>query len=432
MPPLYYALLHFWLYFAGETPFALRLLSVALSLLIVGLVNVVARRGFGAVAGTFAAGFTALAPFQVYHAQELRMYTILGLSLLLYIYGVMRVSSRTRGAPVLIAFATALALYSHNLAFLTLIAANVYFAWKRDWMAQAYLIAGQCVGVLVFVPWLLYVPGQISKIQTAFWTQPPGVVEILQLLVVFTTHLPLPSILFAGALFVTLASFVVAVVESARLLRHCVPPMFGLLLVFALIPPALMFMLSYVMRPIFVPRGVIASSLAYYILLAVLVSRAPRRGRVAIALIAVGVAGWTLPFLVTSWGEWRRAPFAEADRFLRAQIQPGDLILHDNKLAFFPMRFYDRALPQVFLADPPGSGNDTLARATQEAMGLYSEEWTAVPGHPRIWFIIFQTAIDEAEQAGHPHGNVLRLDAMMQRGKMFSFGDLRIIQYDAH
>ena len=276
MPPLYYIFLHGWISLVGETPFALRMLSVALSMLTVVLVFAIARRGFGVRVATFAAFFTALAPFHIYHAQELRMYTTLAVALLVYMYAVMRLIAHQRYVLPLLGLATGMALYSHNLAFLTLGAANIFLLWRRDWSAQFRLIIAQIVGVFLFFPWLLYVPTQIAKIQRAFWTQPPGLADVLQMLVVFTTHLPLPPVVFALALFITLAIFALATLELGRAFRRGAPPALGLVLAFALIPPVLMFALSYVMRPIFVPRGAIVSSLAYYILLAYLVARAAR------------------------------------------------------------------------------------------------------------------------------------------------------------
>lgn len=428
MPPLYYTLLHFWMRLVGTTPFAMRMLSVALSLLIVALVFAIAKRGLGVRVATFAAFFAALAPFQIYHAQELRMYTILALALLLYFYGVMRLEADARYARPLLILATALALYSHNLAFLTLGAANIYFLWRRDWRAQWNLLLAQAVGVCLFIPWLLYVPTQIAKIQRAFWTQPPGLADVLQLLLVFTTHLPLPMPALGVALFITLAIVALATLELVRVFRRGAPRALGLVLAFALVPPVLMFALSYVMRPIFVPRGVIVSSLAYYILLAYLAARAPRVLPIALAVL---IAAMTLPFYYSAWGEWRRAPFAEANQFLRAHAQTDDVILHDNKLSFFPMHFYDRTLPQVFLADPPGSSNDTLARGSQEAMNLFPIDFDdAMRGRARVWFVIFQTAIDEAAQEGRAHGNLSRLDAVMRRGNVAVLGDLRIYRYE--
>ncbi len=469
-PPLYYFLLHAWVglnrwgesLFAptgwGENVFVLRWLSVALSLLVVALVYALARRWFSERVAVWAMFFSALAPFQIYHAQELRMYALFALGALLYAYAIPLENTTTAERPMrdcrfsiadcrlnsqlqianrksqienplsFLLLGALIALYAHALAILTLVAANVYLLFKRAWRAQVKLVAAQLIALFAFAPWLAILPNQIGGIQRAYWTHAPGLADVLQMLVVFTTHLPLPPREFALALFITLALFALATFELVRAFRRGAPPALGLVLAFALIPPVLMFALSYVMRPIFVPRGAIVSSLAYYILLAYLVARAPRAVPLTIAAL---IALLTLPFYYSAWGEWRRAPFTEANQFLRAHVQADDLILHDNKLSFFPMHFYDRTLPQEFLADPPGSSNDTLARGSQEALGLFPIEFdVAVRGRTRVWFVIFQTAIDEVAQEGRAHGNLSRLDALMRRGDVVAFGDVRIYRYE--
>jgi 4-amino-4-deoxy-L-arabinose transferase-like glycosyltransferase len=433
MPPLYYALLHLWIPRVGATPFALRMLSVALSLLSVALMYAIGARAFGSRAGLFAMLFTALAAFQMYHAQELRMYAPLALGALVFVYGVLRafvIASRKSCAMTAIVLGTAIALYAHNLAFVTLLAADVYFVLRRDGRALARLIALQAIGAVLFLPWLAYVPGQVAKIQRAFWTQPPGIADILQMLVVFTTYLPLPALVLGVALFVSIFVAALAALYLARN-RRVWSPALGLLGAVALAPPAILFALSYLIRPVFVPRGAIASSLAYYAILGMIAARASRRARIAIVTGAGILALMILPFYYSAWGEWRRAPFADADQFLRAQMQPGDLILHDNKLSFFSMRFYDRALPHEFLADPAGSANDTFARGSQEAMQIFPVELdAAVRGRARVWFVIFQTALDQTAEEGRAHGNLAAMDAAMRRADVAAFGDLRIYRYE--
>ena len=48
-------------------------------------------------------------------------------------------------------------------------------------------------------------------------------------------------------------------------------------------------------------------------------------------------------------------------------------------------------LEHRYLADPPGSGSDTLARATQQILGLFAEpEISAAVGDAAgVWFIVF-------------------------------------------
>src|SRR5512142_2330511 len=79
-PPLYYVLLHFWQAVAART-IALRFLSVSFSVLGVALVAALRTRLFSRNAGLFAVLFAAIAPFQLYYAQQVRMYALLELAL---------------------------------------------------------------------------------------------------------------------------------------------------------------------------------------------------------------------------------------------------------------------------------------------------------------------------------------------------------------
>jgi mannosyltransferase len=76
-PPLYYYLLHFWRNVFGSSEFALRSLSAALGVLLVGLTFLIGRQAFSPGAGLLAAFIAAINPFQIYYSQEARMYMLL-------------------------------------------------------------------------------------------------------------------------------------------------------------------------------------------------------------------------------------------------------------------------------------------------------------------------------------------------------------------
>ena len=75
-PPLYFYLLHGWMWLVGESPFAVRLLSTAFGLLTVPMLYQLGRDIGGQLAGVLAALVAALAPFALGEAQETRMYTM--------------------------------------------------------------------------------------------------------------------------------------------------------------------------------------------------------------------------------------------------------------------------------------------------------------------------------------------------------------------
>ena len=76
-PPLYYFLLHLWIGITGDSPYYARLLSVLLGAGTIPIIYLIGKRMFGPLMGVAAAAFLAFSPFNVYYAQEARMYTLL-------------------------------------------------------------------------------------------------------------------------------------------------------------------------------------------------------------------------------------------------------------------------------------------------------------------------------------------------------------------
>jgi hypothetical protein len=89
---------------------------------------------------------------------------------------------------------------------------------------------------------------------------------------------------------------------------------------------------------------------------------------------------------------------------MRANLKDGDVIIHSSKLNKFPAIFFDKDLLHVFIADQPGPGVDTIAPATQQILGMVSQEdiKTAVGNTDRIWFIIYAQYNQEYLQADEP------------------------------
>ncbi len=410
MPPLYYFLLHAWMRF-GQTVGILRALNVFLSMGIVGLSFSVGRALWDRTTGLWLALFTAASPFQIFHAQGMRMYVVLTLAALSYLYFFARLwagGSEQRARNWLwpgLVVSGAAAMYSHNLAIFTLAAPVVLLLVRRQWSFLTRLLAALALIGLAALPWLVQVPGQIAKVQAAFWTPRPGLLEALQAIITFHTNLPVPDWMLPIAVAISLQVCVIVGIETARGIRH--DPGAQLLTAFFLVPPMLLFAVSYLMRPVFVPRAFMLSSVAYYGLLARAMTRIQVR---AIGYLAAGaylVSVFAILPAQYSFATFPRSPFQRAAEYLDTRVTLGDRIVHDNKLSYFPARFYAPDLPQVFLADRPGSTNDTLAPATQAALDIFPVEDlpAAVAGAHRVWFVVFDRAVAEyaaAGASGHP------------------------------
>jgi hypothetical protein len=140
--------------------------------------------------------------------------------------------------------------------------------------------------------------------------------------------------------------------------------------------------------------------------------------------------------LVNHYGyaQFPRSPFDEAAAYLHARLQPADVVVHSNKLSFLPTFYYDRSLPQEFVADEPGSASDTLAYPTQQALGLFAvpDVATATLGHERVWFVVFRRAVEEYQAAGYEdHPQRIWLEQYYTLVSVNSFNDLDIYEYQS-
>lgn len=436
MPPLFYFMLHYWMEIFGSGLAALRSLSILLSLLALLVFFDLTRRAFGIEAGLVAAFLSAISPMQIYHAQDIRMYAMLELSQAVYfwcfigLFNKPNTNRRNIGWWIGLILGGAASLYTHNLAIFGLVIADIYLLVQKRWKDLIKLIAAQAVTMLLAVPWLVMVPGQIEKIQQAFWTPRPGIVEVFQAIMMFSVSMPLKGVLLIIGAVLALQILVIILIETIRGWRQAEAARFMALIAFLL--PGILFATSYLMRPVFVPRGFVVSTLAYCSLAGWIVTRPGRRG-IAITLVIafITAAAISLPSFYT-YKEFPRSAFREVAAYLSEVDKNDALILHDNKLSYFPIHYYAPDVDQKFLMDEPGSTNDTYAVASQQAMDLIPEPdvQTAIGGYDQVYFVVFQRAIDEYIEMGKEDHPVLDdLGDAYQLTQISSFSDLRVYEF---
>jgi mannosyltransferase len=434
-PLLYYFFLHAWMGI-GQSPFIVRFPSVVFGLVSICFVFRIATELFDAKAGLLAAILAAISPFHIWYSQEARMYGLLCVLSLLSIYLFIK-AIKTGEWRDWIGFglATGAALYAHNLAFLIVVALDLVVLLRRRWDVLRQLMVAHLVSLLLFLPWLLLVPGQFAKVHQAYWIPRPGPTELVRTLIVFTFNLPgpdwaLPLTLFFSLLLLALTLY--------RLLRVASPSRAGrswangLCLSLSFVPLLTMFAISQI-KAVYVERALLASALLYDVTVAraMLRNRLPRL--VIISLIPVPLLLAASLWYQYNYAGFPRSPFREANAYLRERYVAGDVIVHDSKLSFFPSHYYDRGLPQEYVADVPGSSTDTLALPTQEALGLLAKPDVsqAVGSAERVWFVIFQRALDEARELGAENPNKAWLDSHYRLTDTVSYSDLNIYLYES-
>jgi mannosyltransferase len=435
MPPLYYILLHFWM-LVSDKVFWIRGLNILVNLILMIYAYLFVKEIASKEAGYIGVFLFSISPFLIYHAQEVRMYMILALCQFAYLYYFVR--WMRKGKPVgnaigMILFGAG-ALYSHNLAIFGLIIPGIYLLLKKEF--KSILFWGGCLfsSLVLFIPWLILVPGQIEKIQTAFWTPRPGLLEIIQSIYSLLSFLPQPTtwMMVSGVLcFQILVMLFWISWKDRKQISHV-----GLLLVMIFTVPMLLFVVSYLMRPVYVARGFILSLLGLYVLAGVICWRYWGQGLDKIILgLFIVLTVVSLPFQYT-YAEFPRSPFENACDYLKEEMAGKDadsVILHDNKLSAFPCIVYQPDLEQGFLGDEPGSHNDTYAHASQVAMDIFPENSVsdAVNDKREVYFVVFERAIEEYELQGNGgHPIIDYLDAEFVKQDVVLFNDLAVYHYE--
>jgi mannosyltransferase len=170
-PPLYYLVLHAWIKVTGISEFAVRAFSALAGVGLVLAIYLLGRALLRRDIALLAALYTGLAPFQVYYAQETRMYlwaTLLGaLSWLAFVKLTKPVSQTplqrwSWGWACAYLVISSAATYSHYLLFAVILSQNAafFYLWLRQgkqrqmtWLGRWIVL--QFVLVLAYVPWLI-------------------------------------------------------------------------------------------------------------------------------------------------------------------------------------------------------------------------------------------------------------------------------------
>jgi 4-amino-4-deoxy-L-arabinose transferase-like glycosyltransferase len=355
----YYSLLWVWMSVFGGSLLAVRLMSIIAGVATVGLAYLIAQELFSKRIAVLSGVIVALAPFQVHYSQEIRMYALLAFWLLLATYAIIRASLGAGGKKWWLIFAVycALAQYTHNLAAFYLIPLALTPVYRKDWRSLLAVSLSGLGAILLYLPWLIFVPGQFAKISTAYWVVRPGFEKIFTLLLVYVTNLPLPDNLLFIGLFISLAVVCIAMIQTFKHTEQKSYTTWLLYLSFA--PPVLLFLFSQWV-PVYIERVLLPSGVIFCIWLAgsLYDTSLNKIIRNVLTVMLIFGAGIGL-YQHISYQGFPYAPFRELDASLKENLEEGDVIIHSSKLSILPAVYFDRDLKQVFIADPPGSGVDT-------------------------------------------------------------------------
>lgn len=389
-PPLHYLMLGGWLRLAGESEFAMRYLSVLLSILFLALLFPLGRRVWGVRLGLLLAALMAVSQSQVWLAQDVRsqyMLALLFTTLAAFLLpdALARPLSRRWW---LYAGLCALAMYSHYYSLFALLAHGLYVLVQRarrcSWLS--WLGAG-AAALLLFAPWLV--------VGSAGWrTQlfDPGAMRLAPLLLLTGRELVAGPAMADLTPWLVLGAGLLALGGFHGLWRRARP--WAALLGGWLALATLGVFLILLRRATFNPFYLAVAAPAWWSLLAVGVLRLPRlAGRwqaVAGPLAALSVAGLLLVnglSLARYYGDpltyGRTVGYRPLAAHLEAHAAEGDLFL-----LHFPdpaLTYYLRSLDMPTVLQPAEGA--APQQETEAALAQLAAQ------HRRIWFAPYHNSL---------------------------------------
>ncbi len=427
-PPAYYFTLWGWMKIFGGSLVSIRMLSVVISLGILFYIYLIALQLCGPPVALTAAVLCAILPFQVHFGQEIRMYGFLTFWLCMATYAMLKRNW------VVFSIAAALAQYTHTLAAFYLIPLALTPLFKKDWKTLRDLSLAGFAAIILYIPWLIHIPAQLSKVTSNYWIEKPGFYKLFTLLLMYLPHLPVPSNYLLPSLF--LSTLVVSLAAFQTYKTKKVDPKkarTGLWLAYlSFAHPLLLWIISQ-FWPIYLERALLPSNAIFCIWLAwaFIQTRVPRPIQIAAFAMILSTILLGLYQHVT-YRDYPYGPFANLDQILQTRLEKGDVILHSNKLTYLPALFFDRSLPQSYIIDRPGSPGDTLSPATRKILNLNDQDniQVATTGATRVWYIVFQDYLDEFNVAiNEIPPDIDYLDSHFKLISIENLDDLRLYLY---
>lgn len=430
----YYTSLWLWMNIFGGSLVSARSLSILAGLVSVYFIYLIALE-FTSDRGTSYLGmlFAALAPFQVHYAQEIRMYALLAMWLLIATYAYQR-GARGDGWKWwgLFSITAALAQYSHNLAAFYLAPLALLPVLQRNWRALRAMILSGIGALILYSPWLVQLPAQFAKVQNSYWVARPDVSNLFTLLLAYFTNTPVPAQLTAPALAIVLVITMVGIIQTVRHTRQTHTGAGGWLLYLSFASPLILFLFSQ-WRPVYIQRALLPSGAIFCIWLAWVIRKTNMQKAVQYSVFGLlGVSSLLGIYQHLMYRDFPYGPFEALDRSLRERVDSQAVIIHSSKLSMLPAMFFDRNLPQSFIRDAPGSPTDTLAPATQEVLKIRAQKdiLTAIGNASRVWYIIYERSIQEYQAAGfETHPDIQYLDSHFDRKSEERWDGLYVILY---
>jgi mannosyltransferase len=339
--PFYHLILHVWQIIFGSDVSMARFLSFLFFLMAMPMVYILGRLCYDAKTSLFATALFIISPFMNWYGNEIRMYSLFVLIVLINQYFFLRIYRfGRRGDWWGFVISAIFGMYTHYFFFLILLTNLLFYLYNRKDFGERsfqkffYTYAGLFV---CFLPWLLYVLhlGQTSNSTPMLLT--PSTVDVFNTFSEFlfgfqTDHLNtiLVSLWPLTILFVFLA---------LRKNTKISPQTFYLLFAF-LLPNVVAFIVSLAIRPVYLTRYLIFTTASMYFIISWLISTYPRRLAVVVRGGLIVVMGSLLFIEAVSATTPIKENYREATKYLSENARSTDIVVVSAPFTIYPVLYY--------------------------------------------------------------------------------------------
>lgn len=392
-PPLYYELLHLWMFLLGKSVFAIRSLSMVAGVAIVILGMAITKKISSKNTALLAGLILALNPFLIRYSQEARMYGVLGVFLLLVILGVIYIIDHPRrwlgyGLYIL---GVAAGLYTHYFTVLVVLAVWLYVIGLIRLKGKNHLILdyrwwlANATALLLFLPWMPNMIAQLTRGQGLGWLSKATLQTLHDTIWQFFTftdaHRLWPVIYWTLPLLVAIAVVYVWRLDQTKYKYS------RLVILFSFVPMITTIAVSF-LRPIFHERYFAFAAIGICIIITLAVAQVIKKRFwlgivVATVIVAIQLVGI---FNVYSQASHRMRVVMDE---LNSHFQSGDIIVAGELYVYFDSSFYNTTNQKLLLFTGNGQPNGFGESGLIYDRDVYTDSLGDLQGElsGRVWLI---------------------------------------------
>ena len=366
--PFYYLLLHFWL-ILGKSEFIVRALSAIFGIAYVYLVYLIGCKIFDKRVGLIATFLVAISPFNIYYAQEVRVYALLTSLVLLCIYATTRLLERYNIKDQIIIIVTiVIGIYTHYYFLFVALGINIYVLLERNKSRITLIrdgddkfigkwVLSQLVVFLLLIPWIPVIYKQYFNPRVGMRTPNPlnllGIKNVINSLIKIlnVTHLGHSNvaneynILNIISFFITII-FVLGIIAAVKERRKI-----NFLITFYFLPLILASILSFHNNWLG-PRYFIILAPVYYIFVAQGVSILYNK-KILFSLILLLITSLFFISLIDYYYKFQKGEnWREVAQIINYSVRNVDSIILTEPVNIYPFTYYYKGDAQIYIVKP--------------------------------------------------------------------------------